>query len=370
MICLDPNEKIALVCYQYGIEVSPTLKNICSYLYDNGADFVDIFTDYLSVDSSFVCYGARIFAVGPKPLRINGLNRWREYIRSLRFAFAIKKRLDSYRVVFAVDFQSLIILRMIGYDFSKVVFLSLEGVDALFGYRKALVWRLLERCKLCVIQSEERARDFTDYLEHDVKFAWLPVSQRPQAVIDRPRMTPPRMLYTGYFSEWACLLELLESYNASRVWEVAPLFLQGHFVGTDSYRKLVCEAAATIKEVTVDNSYYDDESHRALIGKHDIGIAFYKNATGTSNFRNLIRSSGKICSYLWNGLPVITNIDCDETRKPPFVYVDILNEGNLKAAVQQIIEKRKMYELAAYNEAKNTYNFDSYFGTIVSKLFR
>jgi hypothetical protein len=354
----------SMICYRYAFKVSPILKNICSYLYDVEGTMVDVIVEDIYSDEKFESLGVKIVNTGDK-------SDYKFYLRLLllmdkksRFLHEVRSRINQYSRVFAVDFQSLDILHTAGYDLSKVIFLSLEGTDYLQHFDKSYAAEILARCALCIVQSRERADDINDYLSCSVEFEYLPVSCRFQTLDRSPGHGRLQLIYSGYFAEWACLSEFLAAYQESRSYEISSLLLQGHSIGTDEYLSRIKSEAAGIPATVVDTSYYSDVAHAGVLGQYDVGLAFYKNIHATANFENLILSSGKIATYLWNGLAVLTNIRSKYSNMPPFVFVDLSDPSGLSRAVERIDADRDLFMNAAHELADRVYNFDVHMAAI------
>lgn len=360
----------AMICYQYAFKISPTLKNICSYLHDAEGTVVDLYVETTYCRQGEPCQwpGVQVIDSGADPFyRYFGrpllrMDQRRQFLRVL------EKNIGRYRRFFAVDFQALQMLYEVGADLSSVVFLSLESSDYMLRYDKAHVTELLTRCALRVVQSRERGDDLNKYLCAELLFEYLPVSSRYQPLPQAPPPGKLRLLYTGYFAEWACLTEFLEAYRKSGVHERTTLLLQGHALGTENYQARVAELADAMPDAAVDSSYYTEAAHASLIAGYDAGLAFYQNLTGSANFDNLILSSGKIAAYLWSGLPVLTNIRCDLSGRPPFVYVDLEDPATLKRAVDLVDRERDAFRRAAYEMANRVYHFDRYMSVLHEKM--
>ena len=357
----------AMVCYKYAFKVSPTLKNICSYLYEKEGTAVDVIVEDIRSDEPLVWPGVRIIDTGAPP-RSKFLTQLLRLDRARRYPRFLRKNRRRYARVFAVDFEALEMLNEAGYDLGTVIFLSLEGTDYMQHRDKTRVAQLLSRCALRVVQGCERADDINRYLSSSLAFEYLPVSCRFQALNRPPARGNLRLIYTGYFADWACLTELLTAYRESSTFEIASLLLQGHCFGTEKYLEQVREQAEMIPATAVDTSYYSEAAHAELLAQYDVGLAFYRNIGGTSNFDNLILSSGKIATYLWSGLPVLTNIRSEYSGRPPFLFVDLADPGSLRKALERIEKERDFFREAAYEMAQSVYSFDPYMAKVCEKM--
>ncbi len=373
-MCPEIRPKAVLVCYYYSFEVSPTLKNICSFLYDNGWGAAEVYVEDLYREKNISVHGAEIINLGKDKFtsafcRIRKTLGWPVKRKAVKWLFekALKKRLKQDYLVFAVDFVALDILNNIGFDLSRVIFLSLESIDYLKHYRKSYVVRLLQDCAMRVVQSKERGDDINKYLNTALDFEYLPVSYRPMSPKPKAVDAGIKLIYSGYFANWACLLEFVSAFKKSCSGDFYSLLLQGHHMETDNYFDKIKAVTVNSSNIKLDESYYDDSSYSELLSNHDIGLAFYKNISGTGNFENMILSSGKIAVYLWNGMAVFTNIKDKMTEEPPFVYFDSIDEEKIKKSIELVNMNRRLFAEAAYALAEKTYNFDVYFGKIVSR---
>lgn len=358
----------AMICYRYAFKVSPILKNICSYLYDVEGTTVEVIVDDIYCNEYVESSGVKIIETGNKPYYKYFLRLLLLMDKKSRFRHEVRSRISRYSRVFAVDFQALDILNTAGYDLSKVIFLSLEGTDYLQHYDKNYAAELLSRCALCLVQSRERAADINKYLSCSVEFQYLPVSCRFHALTRTPGRGRLQLIYSGYFAEWACLSEILSAYQESRSFEIASLLLQGHSIGTEDYLSRVKMEAAVVLAAAVDTSYYSDGAYSGLLAKCDVGLAFYRNIHATANFENLILSSGKIATYLWNGLAVLTNIRSEYTNKPPFIFVELSDPSGLRHAVERIVADREQFMNAAHEMANRVYNFDVHMAAVYDRI--
>lgn len=357
-----------MICYGYAFEVSPTLKNICSYLYDLEGSKVDLYLDRMHRDKQFSMPGVNVIDVSSCDLLSSILRPFVNSDRKVHFTRFVGKRMSRYSRVIAVDFNSLSIVNDMGCDMSNVVYVSLESTDYISFYPKELARSLLSGCALCVVQSRERSQDINDYLGTSIPFAYLPVSCRPITIPRNPGSERVRIIYSGYIAEWACLTEFVEAFRGSLSHEIASLVIQGHSMGTDGYLAKVSREVNITRNAAVDNEYYGDDSYFRMLAKHDVGLAFYKNIHGTANFENMILSSGKIASYLWNGLAVLTNIDSEMTRTSPFVFIEPSDRLNLRASLESIGSRSEEYSAAARDLAKAKYDFDSYMDVLYERF--
>lgn len=359
--------RIALVTFSYSIEVSPVLKNICSFLHEHGYGDIDVFVEALAINKNFSIEGINIYNLEEDVSKNILLSKYTKNYRINKFSKIIKSEINKYSIVFAADFLALDILHCSKCTVN-IVFISLEGIDYMLRYDKDYVVKLLAGCKSLIVQSEDRACDIVKFLETNFVFEYLPVSHRPHKIIDKSYNDKLKLIYSGYFAKWACLAELLEMFRDSRSDRTSSLCLHGHSVGTEEYLKRLRRIAEDMRNVCINNSFYTDNAHEIFINQHDVGVAFYRDYTGTGNFDNLIKSSGKISCYLWNGLAILTNIRTPETEKPPFYYIEAGDAFRMRRAIQYVAANLEQYREAAYSLALNHYNFDTSFSRCMNSF--
>lgn len=359
-----------MICYGYAFEVSPTLNNICSYLFDRNGNRVDLYLDRMRRGQPADFPHVTIVDVESHDLLKRLLGGFLRLDRRRFFVRHVAGQLADYDILFAADFNSLARLDEMGADLSRVVYISLESTDYINLYPLEYAKRILTKCAFCLIQSPERAADLTRHLELPLHFDYLPVSLRPCAVSNGKPAAKIRLLYSGYLAEWAALDECIASFVALSLQDRATLTLQGHSMGTEGYVERLRQMSAGVEGITIDTGFYDDEQYRRMLSGHDIGIAFYKNIHGTPNFENMALSSGKIAQYLWSGMPVISNAFDKETAEPPFMVLDLSEPGSLRRAIESFAAMRDVYVEKAYEVAKNRYNFDVYMECVHEKLLQ
>jgi hypothetical protein len=88
----------------------------------------------------------------------------------------------------------------------------------------------------------------------------------------------------------------------------------------------------------------------------------------SSNWNNLIFSSGKIATYLWAGLAVLTNIDHPLTKSPPFLYIPEITSEAILNALHTYQTSIIDYQNAAFKCAKKYYNLDISMGNIYKTI--
>lgn len=359
-----------MICYGYAFEVSPTLNNICSYLFDKDGRRVDLYLDRMRRGQPADFPHVTIVDVESRDLLKRLLGGFMRLDRRRFFVSHVAGELADYDILFAADFNSLALLDEMGADLSRVVYISLESTDYINLYPLEYAKSVLKQCAFCLIQSPERAADLISHLEIPLHFEYLPVSLRPCTVGFRKPAAKIRLLYSGYLAGWATLGDCITSFVNSSLQDRVTLTLHGHSMGTEEYVERLRQMSAGVEGITIDTGFYDEEQYRRMLSEHDIGIAFYKNIHGTPNFENMVLSSGKIAQYLWSGLPVISNIFHKETAGPPFIALDLPEPDSLRLAIETFAEKRDVYVEKAYEMAKSRYNFDTYMDRVYEKLLQ
>lgn len=353
--------RCAIVCYEYSYEISPFLNSLCSYIFDKTGLAVDVIIDALQREKNFkATYAHMIVADGFYRKIFFGFNKQLRFIKLLRRQF-LK---ESYKIIFAADFLSLHYIEKTGVDLSSVIFLSLEGNNYIGQFKVAYVTSCLSKCQRLVLADEEREKDLKTSLGlRDTHFYHLPVSLRPIKVnpdIKKREKNGPCLIYSGYFAEWGCVKEMITLFKSLPHTLNATLRLQGHYMGTNAYLDEVNNMIRGTQNITLDLNYYSEDAHSALLAGNDIGLAFYKDVANDGNFKNILFSSGKIATYLWNGLPVITNLDNEITRQPPFILVEIDNATMFSEGIVSYMADPDTYRQAAHCIAEKYYNFDKH----------
>lgn len=386
--------RIAILSVQYGIETSPTIKSVVSYLVAEGQK-VDIFVDHLRVDPGITIAGASICTLGVpyaddlsvaivklRPSRVfarlsKWIKRWDQIVVRSRLYYALK----GYDKVFCVEAHSLAALGAIEFDLQKCVYLSLESVERLKLYDLQYIRDLLSRVTLCVIQSPERQADFMKYIELPLSWAYLPVALRPRTCPDKSlhyrnnNGHTVKIIFSGYLDSWSCMKEFLLAYAEVKDGPPTKLCIQGNKKRKESYfyglQQVVFDNNLASR-VEMDGSYYPDDIHHTLLCCFDIGLALYRTPHFTDalnpNWHNLIFSSGKIATYLWAGLAIITNIAVPLTARPPFIFVPEITPEAITDALQVYLEQPAHFREAAKELAYTHYNLDMYMKKILGNI--
>lgn len=346
----------AIICYRYAIEVSPSVKNLCTFLHDQGME-VTVFIDTLHRNREFTLPGVRLIC------STDGSD-------GESFTRFIRREAAGYSVYMAVDFLSCMYLAWAGLPLDRTVFLSFEGVDFLKNYPREHALSLLQSCWLRVVQSPERGETLSRYLDYPLDFQYLPVSLRPVPHTDlRPVDDGINILYSGYIAHWASLDGLLDTCTSGMLRDVGGrLVIHGHTMGTDSYAAHIAARAATVDGITYLDDFFDDSRYDQFLSLFNVGIAWYDDPNGTGNFENLIFSSGKIASYLWHGMAIITNIDHEMTRRPPFFHMSTWEPAQFAASLARFAGNRALYRAEALNMARQLYNFDHHMQPIMARI--
>ncbi|MDD2336791.1 MAG: methyltransferase domain-containing protein, partial [Geobacteraceae bacterium] len=359
--------RIAIVCYRYSIEVSPTVKNMATYFAEKGYS-VSIFVDRLYRSTNFSLPGVNLLIFDHCTEQEAAQRRDTEETREA-FSQFLKPQLNEYDLLVGVEFTSLHLSVQAGADPGKFLYLSLEGIDLLRHSDSTYVGALLAACRLLVVQSKERGDALTSYLGRDLPFFHLPVSLRPVRV--KPgtdKSSSLKLLYSGYFAPWACMEEFMNSFQKSHAFDFCSLTLHGHSMGTKEYESLISHQIELTPGASIDTRYFSDNEYSDYLGGFDAGLALYKDLTGTGNFENLIFSSGKIASYLWHGLAVITTIDHEMTRRPPFVRLLSWSPSGLHQSLKVISDNLAQFKTEARKYAVRYFNFDTYMDSLLNTL--
>jgi hypothetical protein len=274
-----------------------------------------------------------------------------------------------------VEFASLDAVARTGFPLSKAIYLFLEGIACTRPFNRDYVKTMLTNCAFCIIASEERGRDIDKHFGLALDFEYVPVSMRPplrKEILANKKGSVEKgelnIVYSGYIAEWSCLGEFIELYRRLPMFERSRLCIHGHKMGTKRYYKAVVAKVKGMKGVTVDQSYYVGEGYHEFLSRFDIGLAFYKNYINSSDWDNLMFSSGKIASYLWAGMAVMTNILHPLSMRPPFLYVESINEVAVSDAILHYHVDREGYQKAARECAAKFYNIEVYMDRVIDRI--
>jgi len=372
------NHKIAIISYDYPVETSPTIINLSSFFADSGYE-VDLIVGELVRSRSFNLPKVRIIRLKPSPL---GYPLWR-YLRNRFnelmkfdkkfFCSQLKKIINSYDCIICIEFWSLDAVVQAGYDLRKCVYFSFEGTACTRPFDIAYVKSAISSCAFSIIGSKERGSDLERYFEMPIDFEYVPVSIRPTTSLPEILNTSNNrkglhIIQSGYFAEWSCLSEFIDAFKQIDLDSGIRLCLHGHKTGTEKYFKNIISKTRQMENVYVDLSYYDSNRYLQFLSQFDIGLALYKNYINTTDWDNLLFSSGKIASYLWAGLAVFTNIDHPDTHYPPFLFIEKITTENISCALEEFKKNKHLYKRAAIKHAKEHYNLDSYMKKVEHRI--
>jgi len=372
------NHKIAIISYDYPPETSPTITNLSSYLVGAGYE-VDLIVGELVRSRSFNLPKVRIIKLKSAPLRYPFWrylrNRFSEFMKLDKklFCAQVKRIINSYECVICIEFWSLDAVVQAGYDLRKCVYFSLEGTACTRPFDITYVKRAIAGCAFSIIASKERGRDLERYFEMPIDFEYVPVSIRPPSNLQEYLNNTHeggalKIIHSGYFAEWSCLSEFIDAFKKIDVNSEAQLCLHGHKTGAEDYFKNIVSKTRRMENVYIDLSYYDSERYLEFLSQFDIGLALYKNYINTTDWDNLLFSSGKIASYLWAGLAVFTNIDHPDTHYPPFLFIEKITTENISCALEEFKKNKHLYKRAAIKHAKEHYNLDSYMKKVEHRI--
>jgi len=353
--------------------VSPFLKNLCYYIYNRLNQKVELFCDFYNKEVPLE--GIELVQMDKisKEKYIFGFirNKYYEKRKLNSFIGCLKNKLDKYKIIFAVDFLALDIIYKSGYNLSNVVFLSLEGGNYFKNYDSEYILLLIKACRERIIADKDRESDLKMLLNDEtLKFKHIPVSlyyrKPPLKLLDSDNSNNEiKLIYSGYFADWGCVKEVVDIYISSGI--NYPFLLQGHSWGTEEYLASIKKITSFKDNIEIDTNFYDDNEYSQKLSKYDIGFACYKDVNNDGNFSNIIYSSGKIANYLWNGLAVITNIDSQLTRKPPFILIKNDPVKDFLKGLELYKINKNNYIKAAYKTANKYYNINNY-GSIMDAL--
>lgn len=288
-------------------------------------------------------------------------------LKKLKFERILKRRCKrDYDLYIAIDLISLDILNKVVRNKKKIITFILEGQLYLKELRNHHIAEILKKTLMIVFADKDRERDFSKIIGHTFNnVRYLPVSLRPVLMKTNRNSDNIRIIYSGYFAEWACIHELIELFNQIND-DNFLLTFQGHSMGTEKY--LNSSMKLSNNKINFLTDYIDDCKYINFLSDYDIGLAVYNDLESDGNFSNIIYSSGKIASYLWAGLAIITNIDNDLTKNPPFIYLKDLTVSSFNEKLNSYINSKEIYRDAAYKLANKIYNFDKNMSVIIDDI--
>jgi hypothetical protein len=366
---------IGIVAIEYPIETCSAIKNLSTYLRDKKLGG-DIIIHNLDVDNNFKIEEVKIYNLKSPMVELKRFNLWKfnallNNLRLLSFSYRLQKSLLKYDYLFAFEAKSLTVINRSGYPLDKVIYWFLENTNIVTaaGIDFNHFSTLLSKSKKLIIQSRERGDDVNNDLNKTFKFEYVPISGRPLNDLPIKMNNVFKIIYSGYICEWSMLIPIVNALiNLKFDYH---LTIRGHFIGTEYYlndlKKLIFENNLE-SNITIETNYLTDEEHSLYLTQFDCALGLYKITDNTSNWRNLIFTSGKISTYLWAGLPIITNVCHELTKKEPFFYIENVNETSILNAFTVIHEENKLYKKQAFITAHKYYNFDNYIDTIIPLL--
>lgn len=364
----DVKDSIYVVSIDYTVEISFTVKNLCAYFRDRGYA-VNLVTDSL-IRSDFHIQGVSVFNLKCEkvaPQRFALINSWLEYRRNKKLSKSLRKLMAPDATILCIEAKSLFALNSAQVELGKVVYFFLENLQVVDSVTKgrALFETLVTKCKTLVIQSKERGKDVNDDLSVPLNYVYMPVSFRPEYSTQKvlPAKGEIKMIYSGYIAEWAMLLPFIESLQGLPCEMQWSLTIHGHAIGTEHYLDKLnnyVQVNGMGHKVNYDPTFIEDEGYAQYLSQYDVGVAFYGSGDNSSNWKNLIFSSGKIASYLWAGLGIITNIREDISEKAPFLLVEQFQTAVVEKIMGEFLKAPDTYYRTSREFAQLHYNFDTY----------
>jgi hypothetical protein len=355
-------KRLAIACIGYSVEFTPMLLNLATLSVERGYD-VHVITDNLERDKDYHNHGFKVISmrIGNFSIRSKRLRKIFNKIRLNIVTQIFKLRYTKYDQYIAIEGGSLHCLEISKIPPDKILFVFLENtkiLDRFFAINKKLP-DFISKIPHYIIASKEREIDIRKKINLSGQSHLIPVSLRPVKQSNLTRDDEAvNVIYSGYFAEWAKVLEILKVFQ--RISNYNRLSLQGHHVGTDRYLQKVLDELSSNNnnKISIDTSYYETESHIQYLSGFSFGLALYGTYSSDDNWDNLIFSSNKIATYLWSGLPVVTNISHPITLKPPFIYIEDITESEMSDAIDFYLLNRKLLHESALKFAQQYYNFD------------
>ncbi len=384
--------KTAVVSFRYPVERSPTVKGIVEYLAARG------FASALFVESASAELRAELptphlvtlltpaasrardcilrAAACLKEIPVVGRGLYRRLTAGLAAALtwpaarALRATIRAYDLVYCVEAHSLFLLDRVKFPLDRCVYVSLElqQIIAEYGMRRAAP--LVERCAVRLVQSPERAGLLNRSLGRVLRYRYMPVSTAPYspARSDRSGGGPIRLVYSGYIAKWSHLRDFLLAYREIEKEMPVTLTVHGHSEGTEEYLEEIRSLVACLRTARFDEEPMSERTHRQFLETYDVGVGLYMPAPGNDNWKGLLQSSGKIASYLWSGLAVITNIVDDDTRSLPFLFVGEPSAEELLGALRAFTSHRQACASEALRYAREHFNIFAHLDTLHSSL--
>jgi hypothetical protein len=381
--------KVLIVSDNYEISLSPTLLGFINYFLEEQY-FVTILSRRENKLDLFKSDRIKVFEINlkqsvlfsnpflkkidrfSKRKSITGkiINKIVEIIKSfekkIRYQnFKKEIQIDHFDQIVAVEIEGVQLVKSLGGDLHNTYYLSLESNQIIegLGIPKTIARETIGACKNILIQDQSRGKDFCEYLDLDQsKCRYIPVSCQPREEIKKEERENIKIIYSGYFANWALLEEFINEYKMIPNLDKLSIVLQGHHLGTESYYLKIKEKFETISNSSIfgDGFYLEELKHHEFLSSFDIGLAFYRLDENKINWQNLLFSSGKIATYLWAGLAVITNIDHELTHSAPFIFMDEITTNNLVYAFEKYQLDKLQYQKMAYKYARKYYNINNF----------
>jgi len=368
---------VGIVSFRYAFGTSPFLKSLVSYLTECIGAEVTVYVEGLESVYNNGYFNAHFVNRRPRfterlvrrGFRQIGLCRLSEEFGEILGLSYFQRRLACHDIFFAAEFESLQLLSKIVPSLSNVAYLALEGSDVMRKYGPSHASSAIRSCVMYIAPSKERADALSNYLGFRLECEYVPVSLRPISVDFTKTSEAVRIIYSGILMPEMCALDLVTAFKQSRCYDGrARLMVHAPNPHPRWYCREIREELAGTYQAQLKVGFLSDEEHIAVIADNDIGVCVYRNLSGTDNFDNLLLSSGKLATYLWCGLAVVTNIFHEATQVPPFLYVEQLTGDSLRSALNSYGSERESFRAAALTYANDHYNFDTYMAPVWVKL--
>lgn len=365
-----------IVSIRYAVETSPTVKNLAQLLRACGHDVViviDMFYRNVQFQPDYAQVVSLKDSLPLNALRlINRIPFGKEAIAKYFMRRELKRQVQKADHLFLVEAFSLGAVMEVGTDVSRAAFMFLENTQMLsiVAQTQPRVNQEVLKCAVHIIQSKERGADVNRSLNAALNFSFLPVSLRPVAALAAPRGDTLKIVFSGYFAPWSQVLETLDLVHQLRTMLPLQLNMRGHIVGDSDYLDQVKQKmdALQLHDIaTLDTTYLSDAEHLPFLASHHVGVAFYGPAE-SDNWENLIFSSGKIATYLWAGLPVLTDVDDDLTADWPFINIKKHSITQVASMLREAVAQPEDYRAKARAMAQQYYNFDAHAHSMLQRM--
>ena len=236
---------------------------------------------------------------------------------------------------------------------------------------------------LIVIQDEWRARLLAE--ENGIaldRMTYLPVSPAGPCTLERTdylrqRLPIPReksiVLISGSFMTWTCAEEIIASVRSwpdDLVLVVNTYYKQS---SADTAIKRLRSVAETRGNIHILNSPLENDEMEQMVRSADVGLVLYKATYQASlvgkNIEVMGLSSGKLSTYLKNGLPVVcggNSVLPDFLRQYRFgEYVD--PRDDLVAALRKVLTDRETYSRQSARFFQHRLDFDLFWPEVRRK---